>query len=244
MEKKWFVFADQLVRGPLSTENVEEGLLAGRWTIDTLIWWKGQNQWISIANWRIQLPQLTTGLDRKKVQVDWYLESKGTQTGPMSRDDLLKFLKSSPNPFQFSLWSPGLPDWKKLYFFEEILSELGMSRRQFPRAPLSGAAEITKQNHKFILQATDIGAGGMGLDKASGLTAGYNIQLTIRSPVFPNPIRSNAQILYVKPNGQAGVKFANMHLEAQSSIVEYVKQFEDAEKNQPTIALPKKKDVA
>lgn len=239
------MFADQLVRGPLSTENVEEGLSAGRWTLDTLIWWKGQNQWISIANWRIQLPQITTESERKKHPADWYLESKGTQTGPMTRGELIAYLKTAQNPFQFSLWTPGMAHWKKLYFFEEVLLDLGMSRRAHPRAPLSGSAEISsKQNHKFVLMTTDIGAGGMGLDQARALTPGNNIQLTIRSPVFPNPIRSTAQILYVKHNGQAGVKFENIHIEAQSTIIDYVRQFEEADKQQPLPLTSTKKDVA
>ncbi|HEX4922731.1 MAG TPA: PilZ domain-containing protein [Bdellovibrionales bacterium] len=237
------MFADQLVRGPLTTENVEEGLATGRWTLDTLIWWKGQAQWMSIANWRVMLPGIGAEQEQKQTQQQWYLESKGTQTGPMTRSELVSFLKAAANPFQFSLWTPGFQHWKKLYFFEEFLNELGMSRRAHPRAPISGAAEIAKREQKFVLQTTTISAGGVGLIQGHGLVPGQTVQLTVRSPAFPNPIRSTAQIMYVRPDGMAGAKFNNIHIEAQSTIVDYVRQFEDAEK-QPEPALPDPKKAA
>src|SRR6186713_2311686 len=102
MERKWFVFADQLVRGPLTTQNIEEGLTAGRWSLETLIWWKGQTQWISISSWRTLLPDLAVRADASSATQEWYLESKGNQTGPMTREELLTFLNGSTNPFQYS----------------------------------------------------------------------------------------------------------------------------------------------
>jgi hypothetical protein len=178
------------------------------------------------------------------MQQEWYLESKGSQTGPMTRTALISFLKSSTNPFQFSIWTPGLPHWKKLYFFEEILSELGMSRRTQPRAPLTGTVEIKDKDHKFVLQTAMIGPGGVGILNAKGLIPGQTIQLTLRSPAFHEPLRTSALVLYVRPDGVTGAKFSNMHIEAQSAIVDYVRQFEVSEKKEPEPELPKTKKVA
>jgi hypothetical protein len=239
MEQKWFVFADQLVRGPLTTRNVEEGLASGQWTLDTLIWWKGQAEWTPISKWRVHLPELDSQVLNSKDQ-DWYFETKGQQTGPVSRKDLIDFLKKSANPFQYSIWTPGLPHWKKLYFFDEILSDLGRSRRTTHRAPLPGSVEVAKREARFILQTTTIGSGGLGLKDAKDLVQGHTVHLIIRSPALPNAIRSNAQVLYVRQDGVAGLKFQDIHVEAQSSIIDYVKQFEHTTETESP-PLPKKK---
>jgi hypothetical protein len=243
MEKKWFVFADQLVRGPLTTNNIEEGLATGRWTLDTLIWWKGQTQWISISNWRQQIPE-TGFITQIPSKQDWYLESNGKHTGPMSRVELIEFLKASANPFQYSLWHPGLDHWKQIYFFEEILSELGRSRRVHSRAPLPGNAEVIKKEHRFTLQTSNIGPGGLGLLEGQNLVPGQTVQLTIRSPALPEAIRSTGQILYVRGTGFAGLKFETMHVEAQSAIVDYIKQFETEKAARPLPASNTKKKAA
>lgn len=229
MEKIWFVFNAGEVLGPFSTEEISKGIDRSKWQSDALIWWKGQNEWIPISNWKQQLPLILDARNRKTGSM-WYIEKQGQKFGPISKIDLIQFLKSSPGVDDIHLWSEHSSEWRPVYSYPEVVKELGFYLRSSPRAQIIGTVSIHGYPNPFKLEM--IGEGGFGILGGSQLTRGELHKVTLASPLLVNPVRVDASVRFISSKGEVGFKFENITAESEAIIVDYVKQYKDTVDNE------------
>lgn len=235
MEKFWFIYQNEIVKGPYSTQEVNERISNAGWSAQsTLIWWRGQKTWISVELWMGHLPEILQSLKKRPEQTTWYAEQDGQQFGPMSQKEAVGFLKKRRSLDKVHLWREGMDRWTSLFEIEDIVEELGLTRRVMPRAPIVARATLNRGNKILETQVLELSAGGFGIKEGPGFSAGEPVLVNIESPLLVSPVRSHAHIAYVKDSGFTGLKFDNLHIESKSTIIDYVRQFH--EKTQPKSA--------
>ncbi len=228
MKSVWFVFSNEIVSGPYTAENIELGLTKGRWSTDSLIWWKGQREWITIKEWKENLPQIQEGFKSKVQRSTWYVEFLGVQKGPLSWIELKEFIMVTRNIAQVRMWTMGMKKWATVYEMPEVAKQLDITRREHPRAPIQGEAFVKRGAEDFVCHAAEIGEGGMGLKNVPHLIKGDVVYVTLKSPLLVNPIQSKATVVYTGKGGYTGLQFENLHAESRATIIDYVRQFSNA----------------
>ena len=224
----WFVYSNDIVSGPFDTKAVQEQLTAGKISSNSFIWWKGQREWMPIPLWETQLKQILKTEDEKVQSPVWYIDLSGSPVGPLTQNEMLAHLRGVPNLGKVRLWTVGMNKWTNLFELHDIMDQLGMSRRENPRAPLMGTVAVSRlaeDTQPMIARAASVSIAGMGINDAHGLTKGEEVQVVLKSPEFPHPIRVQATAVYITQQGYAGLKFTSVHPETQSLIHDYVKRF-------------------
>lgn len=226
MEKIWFIYADEIVSGPFTTEKVQSDLEASRWdTNSAQIWWKGQKEWLSLTKWSENLHAI---LDSNKTQTQqpvWYAEQHGEQVGPLTKEQLVTHLSGVQNVKSVRLWTVGLNHWTNLFEFHEILAQLGISKRSFDRAPIVGHVSIQKNGEVFNKTIASVSGGGLGVKDCHELMNGEVLAIAIHSPLLVAPVRATAKVMYIEENGYVGLQFQTIHIESKTTLMDYVKQF-------------------
>lgn len=227
MAQEWFVYSEKIVTGPFTTEQVDQCLTAGIWSDECFIWWKGQREWMPITAWREQLEKIVKSEAEKSQNPVWYVDIGGSSVGPLTQNEMITQLRSVSALNNVRLWSVGLNKWTNVFELHEIMEELGISRRENERAPLMATVAISRpdQQGPVLVKAASLSSAGIGLNDCRFLVKGEQLQLIIKSDEFPHPIRVNGTVAYVTSNGYAGIKFNDVHPEALSFIVDYVKRF-------------------
>lgn len=226
MEKIWFIYANEIVSGPFSTDQVKSDLDKGRWNANTTqIWWKGQKEWTYLQSWITNLDQILEGNKAQEQQAVWYAEQHGAQKGPLTKSQLVDFLKGLDDVKSVRLWTVGLNHWSNLFEFHEIISNLGMSKRTFERAPIVGHVSINKNGEIINKTLASVSGGGLGMKHCEDLLPGDILSLAIHSPLLTSPVRATAKVMYIEPNGYAGVQFQSIHIESKTTLMDYVRQF-------------------
>jgi hypothetical protein len=226
MEKRWFIYSNEIVKGPFSTQEVEQGLDTKKWAPDSLVWWKGQRDWITLQSWQSGLEEILKRVDRKSTHSVWYTEQLGIQKGPMTWTDLIQYLVTVKNPANVRVWTVGQEHWAPLFHYEEIVSELGITRRSFPRAPIVGKVIVHRDNKEVTASISSISEGGLGITDQHIFYKGETVQISIESPLLVSPVRSHAQVVYCNREGVTGFQFINMHAESKVTVIDYVRQFQ------------------
>lgn len=224
----WFVYSNNVVSGPFDTTTVQEQLSLGKMDPTCFIWWKGQREWMPIQLWETQLKQILKTEDDRTQSPVWYLDTNGSPLGPLTQGEMLAHLRGLQNLGRVRLWTVGMNKWTNLFELHDIMDQLGMSRRENARAPLMGTVAVSRlseDSQPMITRAASISVAGIGINDAHGLTKGDTVQIVLKSPEFPNPIRMQATAVYVTPQGYAGLKFTAVHSETQSLLFDYVKRF-------------------
>ncbi|MGE3974886.1 MAG: GYF domain-containing protein [Bdellovibrionales bacterium] len=227
MRKIWFISSRKTIRGPLTTTELEQGLTSGYFSTDSMIWWKNQTHWISVATWKERLPLIRYALETDQKPDVWHFEHHGVKYGPINLDRLLEVVQTNADLYAFKVNKIGSGKWLGIYECPEVLEAMGARQRVHSRVPLTGVAAIQMPYDSKIADTATISEGGLGLVKAF-LPIGHIVKFTLKSPVFPAPIRSHAEVLYTKPDGFSGLKFDQLHVESQSLIMDYIKKFSKA----------------
>lgn len=225
----WFVYSNEIVSGPFTTENIEHGLSRGRWSLTSLIWWKGHREWITIKKWQENLPQILDTFKTKVQRSTWYVEYLNVQKGPLSWMELKDLITATRNMSQIRLWTMGMKKWATIYEIPEVAKHLEVSRREFPRAPIQGEATIKRGNEEVICHVAEIGEGGIGLKNVSHLNKGDEIIVTVRSHLLVAPIQGKAVVVYTGKGGYTGLQFDGLNAENRATIIDYVRQFNTAD---------------
>jgi hypothetical protein len=228
VEKKWFVFSNDIVSGPFSTENLKDSLNSRQLNANCFVWWKGQREWMSLQTWQQQLEQIIKLENEKSLSPVWYVESGHAAVGPMTQDEMIENLKSLTNLSRVRLWTTGLAKWTNVFEMHDIMDQMGLSRRENERAPLMGTVAICRigeEAQPVLARAASISVGGIGLNEAVFLQKGEQVNLLVKSAEFTAPLRIHAIVVYVTAKGYAGLRFENPHPETQSLIFDYVKKF-------------------
>ncbi|MES2769027.1 MAG: GYF domain-containing protein [Bdellovibrionota bacterium] len=224
----WYIYFNDVVSGPFSTESVEAGLDQKKWSNQALIWWKGQRDWVSIDVWRKDLSTILESLRNNIQTVAWYAEYLGTQKGPMNSKELQNFVQTNGIIGSCRVWHVGMDRWMSIFEIPELVTYFGITRRKHPRAPFKGDLLLKKAsdiNDTLIAHAGSISAGGMGVRGLETVRTGEDVNLQLKSPLLEQGIQTNAVVVYKDLGGYTGLEFRDLPKEFESIIVDYVNQF-------------------
>jgi Tfp pilus assembly protein PilZ len=228
MNYAWFLYSNDVVTGPFTTEQVKEKIDLNMLDSKSFVWWKGQREWIALNLWQEQLPQLLdTGLGQKQKPI-WYIDIENSPLGPLTQAELIQNLRGMTDLTEVRLWAVGMKKWCGFFEMHDVMEMLGFSRRENDRAPLMGTVAVSRGNEDpkgFVIKAASISVAGLGLAGAHALRRGDEISLLIRSGDLPSNIHARGEVAYVTDSGYAGVRFTLINSENQSLIHDYVKRF-------------------
>ena len=220
---KWFIAKNEEVSGPYSTEAVQAKVSQGSILGDDWIWSRNLNSWKTISWWLCELPNLAKQDLKPEEEEVWHYAVNDNSFGPLSRVQLISELYQLPNQKGILLWTKGMKAWTPVYEFFDIMDEIGVNRRQFPRASINGNVVVKVDNQTILGKLSTISEGGFGVSGVTQLSSGQHVHAEIKTPHFPNSIHIKAVVQYATSRGFVGFKFENIHMEAKSSIIEYVK---------------------
>lgn len=219
---KWFVSNNEQVSGPFSSEQVHAGVENGSIVGSYLIWSRAMNEWTSVTTWLRKSDQIQQ-LEHPENKSIWHYAVSDSSYGPMTRSEMLESLSKIRDLGDVLVWTHGMKAWASIFDFHDILDDLGVNRRKHPRANISGSVVVNFEGETFIGQLSSISEGGIGAKNLPQLIPGQEIKLDIKSNHFSSVISVKARVQYVNSRGYAGLKFDNLHMEAKSTIIEYVK---------------------
>jgi hypothetical protein len=228
MSHQWFLYSNEVVTGPFSTDDVHAKLASGQLEATCFIWWKGQREWIPVQTWQETLTQILATASGNKQKAVWYVDVGSAPIGPLTQAEMIENLKGIAELGRVKLWAVGMPKWKSLFELHDVMELLGISRREHERAPLMGTVAVTRSNEDprgFVAKAASISVAGLGLSAAQDLRRGDEVALLIKSSGIPGNLHLRGEVVYVTDAGHAGIRFLKVHPESHTLIHDYVKRF-------------------
>lgn len=223
MAIKWFVSKNEMVEGPMTADDVQSRVRSGAIDSSYMIWGAGMEQWKGLDWWNNELPRLSTNVHAEPVVESWHFAVGGKSFGPFKRDNLIQELKHQPVLNDVMLWTKGMKEWAPLFEFHDILTAVGVNKRQFPRSDMNGKVVIKNGNETIVAPLLSISEGGVGLHLDSGVEAGQQVTVEIQSTAFRDTLNSKAEVRYVA-GGITGLRFLNPSSETKAAIIQHVRQ--------------------
>ncbi len=225
MAVKWFIQVQDRVEGPLTQTDIQSRIQTGSINGSDLVWGSGMDQWRSISWWNQESSnvELTQTAIQQPLPETWHFALNGSSHGPYKRTELLDELKKVNTLGDVLLWTKGMKEWAPLFEFHEILSAIGVNKRQFPRADLNGQVTLKTGERTLVAQALTISEGGMGVALEEGIVSGQQVSVEIQSPAFRGAVHAKAEVRYVA-NGVTGLRFTNVSQENKAAIISFVRQ--------------------
>lgn len=220
---QWFVLRNEVVTGPFTTDEVKNLTSQGEVQDRDLIWGTLQSEWRQIGWWMVELPNLLANTKNIKDPRLWHFAVNGTAFGPFSRDDLIMKLKEHQLTQDILVWTKGMKAWAPIYEFNDLLDDIGVNKRQFPRADIEGRVSIKVGTQTVEGILLTISEGGFGADQLQGLTPGQVLAVEINSDAFYDPVHVKAEVRYVTDAGYVGFRFQNLNMESRGAIIQYVR---------------------
>lgn len=254
-QSKWYLQLNGQVQGPLSQETLSGAIqsLSTDNLTQALVWTRGLPEWIKAEKWSSgeQVTQQTSNLIAENPQEDELYEKTFNQRkteqnqlyrvqldyidqSPMTKNELMTFIAKQEDVSRISILDPKNKEWREIYAFPDIVEKLGLSRRKQPRVPI--LAQFTgKINGRKDINSTviTISQGGMGFTENFDLVIGDEIEGSITSPHFFQPISVKADVIYAGSDGYVGLKFSQIADEAKSALIDYIKKFGQNSSNTP-----------
>lgn len=228
-QKRWFLLHEEQVTGPYADQEIENKLSN---TKNPLIWGRGQSEWLPPDKWRLALKSL---LDQQALEQQlhrqWKMQVDHKELTPMTLDELIEQLKDYKDLSPVRVWTEGFDDWKEVFQVRKIMDELGVSRRSHPRVPIMGTLKGHAPSGDVSAKVISISEGGLGVNHAKDLQIGDKFPVSITSPNLYLEINANIEVVYVGGDGYAGMRFLGLPNEAKSTIIEYVKKFQQGPQN-------------
>jgi hypothetical protein len=212
MAWKWFVQTDETVEGPFTTEEVQSHMQLLRFNAQSLIWGPGTESWQNLNSWHQGLSTLDPAGFQDQSQETWHYAANGQSKGPMTREALIDELKALSSG-DVMLWTKGMKEWAPLYEFHDLLTEVGINKRQFPRADLHGKAILKGEGTTLIAPLVSVSEGGFGVAMENGAVAGELMSVELQSTVFREPLHCKAEVRYIG-QGVMGFKFTHINVES------------------------------
>ncbi|MGE4131068.1 MAG: GYF domain-containing protein [Bdellovibrionales bacterium] len=222
MGVKWFVQSRELIDGPFSDEEVKARIASGELHSTGLVWTAGMEEWRNVAWFKAEANTMVRPADPISPSEIWHFAQGGKSHGPFNREKLIGELKHLGGVSDVLLWTKGMKEWAPLFEFHEILSAVGVNKRQFPRADLHGELHIHTNSGTIVAPSISISEGGMGAQLEDGLSPGESVNLEIRSPVFRDVLLVKAEVRYLS-EGVLGLRFQNLSSENRNAIISYVR---------------------
>lgn len=220
---QWFIYKQDKVQGPYSTEDLKSLVGNGELDKDILIWGKPSRHWLSVDRWQIDLPALLENTKDEKDNRLWHFALDGNSQGPFTRDQLLDELRNLKSTQDVLLWTKGMKSWSPIYEFFDIMDDIGFNRRQCPRAALDGKLVVKVGDLKRIGKIVTVSEGGFGASNLNDLVIGETYPVEIQSPVFSEPVNAKAQLRYRTETGFCGFQFTSLNSESKAKIIQHVK---------------------
>jgi hypothetical protein len=221
----WFVLVDGQVTGPYEPDEVESVVKDSK---EVQIWGKGQAEWLEPARWRQQLKESNANMPMQKPESNqlWRVRVEGQEKPPVRYSEMIQYLKTLKDFSTVDIYIEKMGQWREIYSLPQIADDLGISRRSHPRVPILGSLDCEhEEKGNFTCRAISISEGGLGVTEARGLQIGDRFKGNLNSPNLYMPITALCDVVYVGNDGYAGLRFANLPIEAKSSIIEYVNKF-------------------
>ena len=222
---KWFVTQNESVQGPWSTEQVTNWLTAHSSQQNVFIFRRGLTEWLTPSKF---LSGDFEAFEEKNPNTDeemlWHYAFEGTSHGPMPRHEMIQQLARLKNNSSAVLWTRGMKAWVPVYEFSDIMDDVGINRRQYPRIPITGTVKIQFEQKSFEGSANSLSENGFGAVMGMPLEAGSLITFDINSPNLNAPLRGRAEVRYVAENLMTGFKFHLLDSTSRSTLVEILKQ--------------------
>jgi hypothetical protein len=223
MAWKWFVQIGDKVEGPMRTEEVQSRIQAGVFPKQALIWAAGLEHWQNLQSWMGEVGQMSLDSGKTEGPEAWHYAVGGQSKGPLSREAMVQEIKTLSGAGEIMLWCKGMKEWVPLYEFHDLLSEVGMNKRQFPRAELSGKAVIKGSGTTLIAPLLSLSEGGFGVALDSGPVSGEVFTVELQSSSFREPLHAKAEVRYLG-EGVVGFKFTHLNVETKSLVIQFIKQ--------------------
>ena len=221
---KWFIFENEDVSGPFDTDDLERKIESGSLSSQCLVWGHPQEEWKSPTWWRNNLHDLMSSQRRPKMEKLWHYVINEVSHGPMKRQELVDTLKDLDEKTEVLVWTNGMDDWKPLFEIDDLLQEIGFSRRQHPRANLEGQVVVdTDDGQSHIGQLKTVSAGGCGFIGGQDIKAGSVVKVTLKSEAFYKEVSVQAEVRYVSESGFTGLQFMGINQEDKAAIINYVR---------------------
>lgn len=220
---QWFLLNNEQVKGPFTEDQIKSDLRSGRGDQDSLVWGRLLQHWLPLRQWQTELPNLLKRAAESKDLRSWHYAVDGSTYGPFTRAQLIKEIAELRSKNELLIWTKGMPSWGHIYEFQDLMEEVGVSRRQHPRAAITGSAVIKSADKTLLGQLVTISPGGCGVVGVEGLAPGEKMSLDLKSDAFNETLRLRAEVRYVTDSHFVGIKFENISTEALSRIIEYIK---------------------
>lgn len=227
----WFLLQNENVTGPHSESEIQTQIASEKLKADTLVWGQPMTAWKTLNVWEKELPQLIASIAVTQTQELWHYAVKGVSKGPMTRAELINELKNIRTKDEVLVWTKGMKTWVDLYEFHELLDDIGINRRDHPRAPISGSVTLHRDDTVVMLCfLKSISPGGFSATLSGNqLAIGQIVTAEIKSNQLPVPITAKAAVQYSAESGLYGFKFKAINMEVKAHIMEYIKTSKTAD---------------
>ena len=219
MKKIWFTSTSDTIMGPLSTQEVMNGIQSGQFHSVTWIWWMGQTEWISLEDWENKKEELLKTSVIEKPE--WYYRVS-KKHGPYTENELAHRLIQAGDLADVQIWSNGMDKWKSVYQVENIINQLGLTKRKYPRVGFQGKAIITKNNKEFNRDIINLSAEGLGIADVDFLKPNDQINIKIKSDLLPSDVELFGLVYYVTHQGYSGISFINIDNSNKKIILDFI----------------------
>jgi len=224
--KIWFVLIDGQVTGPFEPDEVDHFVSTAK---EVQIWGKGYAEWMEPIRWRQSLKESLQSQPPLKTPESnqlWRVRVEGKEQTAMKYSEMIKFLKTLKDFSTVDIFIDKVGQWREIYALQQIADDLGISRRSHPRVPILGTLECESETKgKFNCRVISISEGGLGVTEVRNLQIGDRFTGNLNSPNLYMQINAICDVVYLGNDGYAGLRFANLPIEAKSSIIEYVNKF-------------------
>jgi hypothetical protein len=225
MSKIWFILNEGQVTGPFEPDEVESQIASFK---EPSIWGRGQGEWETPSKWRAKikdLPPTTPAADQSKV---WMTRIEGkVSKDALKYTDMITHLKKMTDLSQVDISTDMGKTWKEVYALQQVVDDLGISRRSHPRVPIVGTLEFEPSETAAPIKCRviSISEGGLGINDAEALQIGQKFFATLTSPNLYQTITTSCEVVYMGNDGYAGLRFVGLPEEFKSSVIEYVRKF-------------------
>lgn len=222
----WFISYRDEISGPFTTEEVRSNAKSGLFDRSSFIWGKPQSEWKPIEWWLSEVESSGYGYKPVKETQMWHYAQSGASHGPFVWSELIPKLEAIKDRSEVLLWTKGQKNWIPLFESLEVCRALGVDRRQMTRANIAGHVVIRHNDQIIIGKLCTISQGGFGATQIEGVEQGQVVDVYIKSDKFYEEIHAKAEVRYMGPSGFVGFQFENLHMEAKSAIVDFIRSLE------------------
>lgn len=220
--KIWFILIEGEVQGPFEVQEINNLIKTHP---ESQIWGKGQTEWMPFDKWQKLLKDLELKIKSSPSPTRWKYRLGSKESSALDFNNLIRELKKLSDFSKVELKSDKENSWHEIYAYEDIVFELGITRRSHPRAPIVGQLFCEKNGESFELKLSTISQGGLGATGNSHLNIGEYFNFKLVSPSLPAEIFGNAEVIYNGNDGYIGTKFNGLAKEFESVVNDYVKKF-------------------